>query len=202
MEYEAAIADVESHVLEGEMLSTQAAMALARGDALALDYAQRSLAHGRRVKDPQAVGPALGALARVLVELGRPADAVPLVDELLTLTDDEGRPLYYTWLIDLGWLLHDLGRDDPPPRTGRAPVWIEAGRLIANGELTAAAEFLDGTDLRSEAAYAHLRVAESLADEGRNAEAQPHLERALAFYRAVSAGAYVRRGEALLPASA
>ncbi len=126
-EYEAAIADAESHVLQGEMLHTQAAMALARGDALALDYAQRSLAHGRRVKDPQAVGPSLAELARVLVEHGRPADAMPLVDELLSLTDDEGTPLYYTWLIDLGWLLHDLGREDPPPRGGRAPAWTRAG---------------------------------------------------------------------------
>ena len=165
----------------------------------ALDYAQQSLAHARRVKDPQAVGPALAELARVLVEHGRPAEAMPLVDELVALTDDEGTPLYYTWIIELGWLLHDLGRADPPPRSGRAPVWTEACELIARGELATAATFLDGTDLRSEAAYAHLRVAESLADQGRHAEAQPHLEQALAFYRSVGAGGYVRRGETLLP---
>ena len=201
-EYEAAISGAESHVLESASLGLQAAMALARGDALAGDYAQRALAHARRVKDPQSVGPALAGLARVLLEHGRPAEAMPLVDELLTLTDDEGAPLYYSWLIDLGWLLHDLGRADPPPASGRAPAWTEACRLIARGELAAAAEVLAGTDLRSEAAFANLRVAESLADQGRHAEAQPHLERALAFYRAAGASGYVRRGEALLPASA
>ncbi len=47
-EYEAAIADAESHVLQTQMLQTRAAMALARGDSLALDYAQQSLAHARR----------------------------------------------------------------------------------------------------------------------------------------------------------
>jgi hypothetical protein len=51
-------------------------------------------------------------------------------------------------------------------------------------------------------AYARLRAAEQLASEGRGVEAQPHLERALAFYRSVGASRYVRRGEALLPASA
>jgi hypothetical protein len=61
---------------------------------------------------------------------------------------------------------------------------------------------LSATDLRSEEAYVSLRAAEQFASAGRDSEAQPLLERALAFYRAVGASSYVRRGEALLPASA
>ena len=77
-----------------------------------------------------------------------------------------------------------------------------AGSLIARAELEAAADLLADTGMRTDEAYARLRVAERLASEGRGAEAQPQLEQALAFYRSVGATRYVRRGEELLPASA
>ena len=51
-------------------------------------------------------------------------------------------------------------------------------------------------------AYARLRAAENLVREGRRAEADAELERALAFWRTAGATAYVREGEALLAASA
>ncbi len=69
-------------------------------------------------------------------------------------------------------------------------------------DLVAAAELLGATDLLSEEAYARLRAAEQLASEGRHAEAQFHLERALSFYHSVGATAYLRRAEAVLLASA
>ena len=47
-----------------------------------------------------------------------------------------------------------------------------------------------------------LWAAEQLVDEGRRAEADEQLRRALAFYRSVGATRYVREGEALLAASA
>jgi len=51
-------------------------------------------------------------------------------------------------------------------------------------------------------ALARLRAAEVSAAAGRRAEADEHLQRALAFYRSVGATRYIREGEALLAASA
>jgi tetratricopeptide (TPR) repeat protein len=195
--------DSQGHYLEGMMLVMQASMARARGDgAAARSYAGRALAHSREVKDPQALGPALATLARVLVEQGFPDEAGALVDELLELKDESGAALYFSFLIDLGWLVHDLGRADEPLASRRAPLWYEVEDAVTRGDLVGAADLLAATDLRTEEAYARLRAAELLASQGRHAEAQAHLEPALAFYRSVGADAYVSRGETLLPASA
>jgi hypothetical protein len=80
----------------------------------------------------------------------------------------------------------------------RGGVWADAGDLIAHGEIAAAAELLGEKGLHTEEAYARLRVAETLAGAERAAQLEP----ALAFYRSVGAGWYVRRAEALLAASA
>jgi tetratricopeptide (TPR) repeat protein len=200
--YEDLIAGSQGHYLEGMVLLLHGSMARARGDgAAAVSYAERSVAHSRGVKDPQSLGPSLASLARAFVEEGRDAEAFPLVDEVLALTDENGVALYFGWLIDLGWLIHDLGRADMPPPS-RAKLWAEAATAITEGDLVRAAEVLGETELMSEEAYARLRAAELLASQGRNAEAQFHLERALSFYRSVGATAYLRRAEAVMPASA
>ena len=51
-------------------------------------------------------------------------------------------------------------------------------------------------------AYTRLAAAQLLIEEGRSAEADVQLQRALPFYRAVRARRYVRLGESLLAASA
>ncbi len=51
-------------------------------------------------------------------------------------------------------------------------------------------------------AHARLRAGEQLHAEGRHAEADDQLQRALAFWRSVGATRYVRRGESLLATSA
>jgi hypothetical protein len=53
-----------------------------------------------------------------------------------------------------------------------------------------------------EEARARLRAVELLVRDGRRAEADVELERALAFWRSAGATAYVREGEALMAASA
>ena len=45
-------------------------------------------------------------------------------------------------------------------------------------------------------------TAQTLIDDGRRAEADEQLQRALTFYRSVGATRYIREGEALLAASA
>ena len=79
----------------------------------------------------------------------------------------------------MGWLLHDLGRREKPSDTPRAPVWNDSAQAIARGDFTEAAELLGHTELAFEEAYARLRAAEQLASQGRHAEAQTHLTRAL-----------------------
>jgi hypothetical protein len=68
--------------------------------------------------------------------------------------------------------------------------------------MSAAAETLSAMGARPFEAYVRLRAAEELAAGGRRSEAQGELRRALEFWQGVGASTYVRRGEALLPASA
>jgi class 3 adenylate cyclase/tetratricopeptide (TPR) repeat protein len=188
---------ISEHYLETQVRGIRAAMAVARGHAGAGAMWEATLESARSVKDPQALGPALTGRARFLLEEGQVDAALALVDELLALQE-----LYHIALLDLGWLSLDLGRELKARPDEISGVWGEAGLLVAEGKLIEAAEFLAAKSMLTHEAYARLRAAEQLASEGRGVEAQPHLERALAFYRSVGASRYVRRGEALLPASA
>jgi len=194
---------LSSHYLEVDVRRLQATIANARDERDAAEELwDRAVFRGREIRDPQVLGPALASQAKGLLERGREGEANRLVDELLTMHDAEGRALYFYWLIDLGWLLHDLGRADELPRPGRSKIRNDVAALIVAGSFVDAAERLAEAGMRTEEAYARLRAAESLAREGRRAEAQAQLEPALAFYRSVGAAAYVRRAEKLLAASA
>jgi class 3 adenylate cyclase/tetratricopeptide (TPR) repeat protein len=182
-----------SRYTESQAEATRAAIAFGRGDTHADAMWQHAVELGREMKDPQARLPALSGCARFLAESGRPEQARALYEECLHLDDD-----YFTALIDLGWVRHDLGVADAARGEGHGGVWGLAGAHIARGELQAAAALLARTGLRTEAAYARLRAAEDLPA----AERAALLEPALAFYRGVGATALVQRAEALMPASA
>ncbi len=83
----------------------------------------------------------------------------------------------------------------------RSP-WLRASLAAASLDFRAAADLFEGMGIVSHEAFFRLRAAEQLVDEGRRAEADEQLRRALAFYRSVGATRYVREGEALLAASA
>jgi hypothetical protein len=98
-------------------------------------------------------------------------------------------------------------------RLGRAEEWIEslantmdtprmrAAHLLLSGRTVEAADaFLHVSGAADEAAVRML-AAEQLVAEGRRAEADVQLQRALAFYRAVGASRIVRRAETLLAAA-
>jgi hypothetical protein len=86
---------------------------------------------------------------------------------------------------------------------GRAELpWAVAAGAICAGDFRRAAEVLAGIGYRPGEAYARLRAARQLVEEGRRAEADAELQRSLAFWREVGAKRYVREGEALLAASA
>src|SRR5262249_13711001 len=175
--------------------SVQAQIALARGDDSALALAEECLARNRRTSQP--FGRFLAALARVHVDQGRPADARPLVDDLVAIGREKPRSLGFGGVLDLGWLIHDLGRPERPPVIPY-PVWNDPAQAIARGDLVAAAELLAATVVAGAAASARLRAAEQLAADGRREEAPVHAEPAAAFYRSVDATAYLARAESLL----
>jgi class 3 adenylate cyclase/predicted ATPase len=200
--FRAVLEHMQRHVLHFQAKGYEARLADARGD---LDRAgelwDRSLELARDVKDPQAMGPTLAGRARFLLDLGRTDEASAHLDELLTFRDEEGRVGYFTWLIDLGWLLHDLRRPEEFPGSRVEAVWFNSGLAIAKGDFVAAADLLEAAGLRTDEAYARLRAAETLAREGRVAEAAAQRDRALAFYRQVGATAFVARAERLLAAA-
>jgi tetratricopeptide (TPR) repeat protein len=199
----AVVEQTKTHALEAWARAVGAMLAEARGDPVGASALwERALELAREMKDPQQIGPVLSGRARFLLSEGRVEEATAHVDEVLALRDEQGQAAYFTWLIDLGWLLHDLGRGDELPPARKGGVWLAAAQELARGEFAVAADVLGESGFRTEEAYARLRAAEQLAQDGRGAEAAAQRDRALAFYRGVGASAYVRRAEALLAESA
>ena len=83
---------------------------------------------------------------------------------------------------------------------GGRPRGIVVTRAVVRGEYAEAAEVFAQMGTRPHEAYARLRAAETLVADGRRAEADEQLAKALAFFRSVGATRYVREAEALLSA--
>jgi thioredoxin-like negative regulator of GroEL len=84
----------------------------------------------------------------------------------------------------------------------RQTLWTEVVRAYARRDPVAAAELLGHIGSRPDEAEARLQAAEQLVAEGRRSEAEEHLQRAVELCREMGATHYLRRCEALLPASA
>ena len=104
------------------------------------------------------------------------------------------------------WVAETLGRGsefvEVVEREPYKSPWLRAALAVASRDFLAAADIIGGMGVVSNEAFFRLRAAEQLVDEGRRAEADEQLRRALAFYRSVGATRFVREGEALLAASA
>jgi len=85
---------------------------------------------------------------------------------------------------------------------GRETRFERAAEAVLDGRWVEAADAYDEIGARPFAALAALRAAEALVEQGRRAEADEQLLRALAFFRSVGATRYIRQGESLLAASA
>ena len=85
---------------------------------------------------------------------------------------------------------------------GRGTRWDRAAEAVLDGRWVDAADAYDEIGTRPFAALAALRATQTLVEQGRRAEADEQLLRALAFYRSVGATRYIREGESLLAASA
>jgi class 3 adenylate cyclase/tetratricopeptide (TPR) repeat protein len=183
---------------------------LARGDSAgAHEDAERAIELARLAKDPQVLWPALSFGARALYATD-PERANELAGEVLTEWEAAGFMLSGSdseWLGDLVVTLPALGRQDEfleaVSHAMKIPSpWREAAAAYTAGDFLRATEVYGRIGARPEEAYARLRAAESLVQDGRRAEADHELQGALAFWRSVGATAYVREGEALLAESA
>jgi hypothetical protein len=183
-------------------------MRLARGDAKgAQEDADRALGVARDAKDPQILWPSLAFAARVFTTTDpRRADALAV--EILSDWQALGwlKIGESDWLADIGFVLPLLGREgellEGAAETRNHTPWLEAAVACVSGDLRGAADLYAGMGALPEEAYARLRAAEVFVQEGRRAEADAELKRALPFWRSVGATAYVREGEVLLAASA
>jgi tetratricopeptide (TPR) repeat protein len=193
------------HYLEYGNLLTRALIEFARGDTDgALADAERSAELARLARDPQVVFTALGLLAKLLFESGRSDTARDVAEELLTHSAAGEMPGFPPQ-ADTAFALSKLAGAERVleliDRNPRTP-WTDASNAAVEGEFVVAADICSLVGNVTSEAFARLRAAEKLLAEGRRADADVQLQKALAFYRSVGATRYVREGEALLAASA
>ena len=188
--------------------SLRARMRLGAGDAKGAEAdANHALELSRAAKDPQVLWPSLAVSALALA--GRdPEQAGELIDELLSDWEGRGRPItaLSEWSASGAVVVASTGRgerflDCAESLVDRSP-WLRASVAYVAGDPSTAADIYGALGAQPEEARARLRAAELLVRDGRRAEADVELERALAFWRAAGATACVREGEALMAASA
>jgi class 3 adenylate cyclase len=204
------IAEVEGgapHYLAPQVYLARAFVRLGRDEGPGLlGDADEALALARRAKDPQILYLTLAGTAHAYFELDDRATAADLAGEFLAAASS-GQALGFSisWLHVLSWSLARLGHGQElaaaAARFSDSP-WAEAGIAFALGDSARAADICAEMGAVTEEAFARLAAARQLAEQGRRAEADEHLGRALAFYRSVGAKRYVQEGEALLAASA
>ena len=139
-------------------------------------------------------------MAIVYVELGRVDEARAFAREALAAAPPTDP------LTDIAWVAAELELgEELSARLEQAPLpsrWIDAARALLAGDNVGAAEVFADIGSSLSEAHTRLRAAEQLVSEGRRAEADEQLERALAFFRSVGATRYIRKGEALLAMTA
>jgi class 3 adenylate cyclase len=192
----------------GAMHAYRGLIRLGRGDAGGAESdAELTVELARPIKDPQALYPDLGMASAIFVSVGNEARAGETLAEAVAGLGELHRLGYA--VIELpwhAWVAATLGRAHDlveviEPELYKSP-WLRASLAIAAGDFLAGADIIGGMGVVSHEAFFRLRAAEQLVDEGRRAEADAQLRRALAFYRSVGATRYVREGGALLAASA
>jgi len=194
------IAEAEStggHAQESNLREIRGRIRFARGDVDgAMEDAERGLAAGRRMGDPQALAPTLSFMAWVLIETGRPREAEILVDELL----QQGAVAEFVH-VELALALGGLGRHAAlkqlVSQSGNVR-WKDVLALIADGSLVDASDVCEQLGSLPAAAYLRMHAGERLIGEGRDAEARAQLARAIAFWRSVRATRFLRDAEGLV----
>jgi tetratricopeptide (TPR) repeat protein len=194
------------HYLESPVRLLRAWMSRAAGDlAGASQDSEKALEGARRVNEAQLLSQALFGRAAVLLDEERRPEALKLAHESLEQGDRFVHALNDTIIVDAAWVMHDLGLGEdyrPLIELSNDRPWAAAASAICSGDFQRAADVLAKIGYRPGEAYARLRAAKVLAEQGKRAEADAELTPALAFWREVGATRYVREGEALLAESA
>lgn len=203
------IAELEAgspHYLESPVRLLRAWMRRAAGDlAGASEDSAKALESARHINEAQVLSHALVGRAAILLDEDRRTEASRLANEGLAQGDRYVHALSDAAIVDAAWVMHDLGLGEeygPLLDHSTDRPWAEAGSAICSGDFRRAADVLGEIGYRPGEAYARLRAAKELVEEGKRAEADAQLNPALAFWREVGATAYVREGEALLAESA
>jgi class 3 adenylate cyclase/tetratricopeptide (TPR) repeat protein len=181
---------------------------LARGDAQgALTDAERGVELSRAARDPQLFLTTFAMAGIIFLSAGKEERAAETLSE--ALAELQELPAFGFAGVEankLAWTAVMLGREaEVIELLEHEPIdspWIRAGRAVAVSDFRLAADILGEMGGVTPEAFYRLQAAEQLVREGRRAEADEQLHRALAFYRSVGATRYVREGEALLAASA
>ena len=203
----ASVEEGSSHYTAYQVYALRAEIQIGRGEhAGVISDAENALALGREIADPQALFYVLPACAHIFSLVSAADRAVPLARELL---DALGRgesmqfavimlPAFASTALRLG-----LADELADALVGhRQTPWTDVAHAYAKRDLVTAAGLLQRIGSRPDEAEARLQAAEQLVAEGRRAEADEQLRRALELYREMGATHYVRECEALLPASA
>ncbi|MGZ8694271.1 MAG: ATP-binding protein, partial [Gaiellaceae bacterium] len=165
-------------------------------------WLERAASGARNARDLQMLLPTLAIAARAYEELGDDG-ALALAREVLAKGGTSGS-LGDDWLRELWFVLdrHGVVEELRPllAELDRTP-WVDAAVALVDGDLASAADIYAQLPAPAVEADVRMRAADRLAAEGRTVEADAEARRALAFYRAVGATAYVRHAESLLAAA-
>jgi class 3 adenylate cyclase/tetratricopeptide (TPR) repeat protein len=172
------------------------------GDAVA--DAERAVEVSRNGRSFQSLCNPLAFRARLHAELGELRHAAQVADELLDSWSQTRSGYVNDWVLDLWFAAWCTGKE-PPLQSSidafHSIPWLEAAGSLIRRDFDAAAAQLDEMGAVSAAALVSLWGATWLVEQGRQAEANVHLERSLAFWRRVGAKRYVRQTESLLVAA-
>ena len=203
---DAFIAECEAgapHYLEQEARWVRAMIRLGRGDvAGARVDDERGMHAARQAKDPQVLVHALGSSIIVAEALGNAeqarAHALESIDVVRAVPPAEATAFLALWLVRthaVAAVRSEIGAIVDGSPDGR---WKDVVFACLDGEFSAAAAlWLDAGSPTLEASL-RVRAAEQLMTEGRRADAEAELDRALTFYRSVGARFFVDRGGALM----
>jgi class 3 adenylate cyclase/tetratricopeptide (TPR) repeat protein len=204
------LAQVEAgspHYLAPQAYAVRALVRLARDrrEGVLAD-AEQAVMLARRAKDPQILFLTLAAAAHVYWETGAQQTASALAGEVVDAVAG-GQPLGFavSWIHVLAWTAAKAGRGSELAQAlaeERQVPWVRAAMAFCTGDQASAAEICGELGVIAQEAYARLAAAQAFTSQGRRAEADAQLRRALGFYRSAGATRYIREGEALLPASA
>ena len=111
--------------------------------------------------------------------------------------EHEGYSESAVYISEAMWLTGATDRFGALPKPDVVTPWFEAASATAGGDLAQAAEIMQRIGSLCNEAVLRLLWAEHLADQGRHAEAAPHLERALEIYQAEGATSRINQAKAV-----